>query len=352
MSRPEEFSHLILLIGTNPLPNFVVADYFLQTNPNIRTIWLLHSEENKFQAGTCKQAENLETLLRNRWDGKHKNIHFPLEKISLSDVSDAATINRELQKKIFNRYKNSGSFHLNYTGGTKAMATHTYMLLKHFQKSGQSTFSYLDANNFRLVVDGKGIVVYDLRKEVHVAFNDLISLNGFNVKNKKSIIDEKEAIVAHNKFMDLQNDERMNGSDGNNFEKYVFLKLETLKYFKLNNSDMQHNLHIKIPDWSTYFELDLIMINGYHLTGISCTVSSDKKQCKLKGFEIILRVKQIGGDEARAILITRLDKDQTRTIQEELAYETGNKDNILVLGVKDLCKEDIYLNKIEEFVFS
>ena len=45
------FNHLILLIGTNPLPNFVVADYFLRHNPNIETVWLLHSEAKWYQLG-------------------------------------------------------------------------------------------------------------------------------------------------------------------------------------------------------------------------------------------------------------------------------------------------------------
>ena len=41
------FKDLVLLIGTNPLPNFVVAEYFLGKNKNIKKIWLVHSEENK-----------------------------------------------------------------------------------------------------------------------------------------------------------------------------------------------------------------------------------------------------------------------------------------------------------------
>jgi hypothetical protein len=101
-----------------------------------------------------------------------------------------------------------------------------------------------------------------------------------------------------------------------------------------------------------YFELDIIMLNGYHLTGISCTVSDNVPFCKSRGFEIILRTRQIGGDEARAILITRLNRNQTKILQEVLVYSTGgNQENILVLGVDDLRQDDIYLRKVEEFVF-
>ncbi|MEW5804464.1 MAG: hypothetical protein AB1847_20415, partial [bacterium] len=71
MDKYQEFNNLILLIGTNPLPNFVVADYFLRINQNIQSIWLTYSEaKNMLQTGTDKQAKNLETLLRKLWEGK------------------------------------------------------------------------------------------------------------------------------------------------------------------------------------------------------------------------------------------------------------------------------------------
>lgn len=40
-----KFEHLILLIGTNPLPNFVVAEYFLRENSNLKNLYLIYSEE-------------------------------------------------------------------------------------------------------------------------------------------------------------------------------------------------------------------------------------------------------------------------------------------------------------------
>ena len=84
----------------------------------------------------------------------------------------------------------------------------------------------------------------------------------------------------------------------------------------------------------------------------SCTVSYKKESCKAKGFEVILRTRQIGGDEARAILITRSNRNQTQLLQEELVYETGGShDNILVLGIDDLKNESLYLRKIKKFVF-
>lgn len=354
--------HLILLIGTNPLPNLVVADYFLQTNPSLQTIWLLHSEENRLQAGTHEQARNLETLLRKRWHGRHANLLFPLEKISLTDVSDVTTIIREIDTKMLKRWQGDESFHLNYTGGTKAMATHVYRRLQELGRRGQQQFSYLDANNFRLVVDDYGIIFFeddsgtqteDLRKKVLLSFDDLITLHGFQKgKAKKASVGKDSPDLAFKKFLDVQNFAKMTPQEGVEFEKYIFTKLnDKFKTRLKRGGEMQHSWLINHPEWQTYFELDLIILNGYHLTGISCTVSSDMKSCKTRGFEIILRTRQIGGDEARSLLITRSNRAQTRILQDELAHETGGRENILVLGVEELGNENNYLREIEKFVF-
>jgi len=59
-----DFEHLVLLMGTNPLPNYVVAEYFLTHNRKLENIWLVHSERFGRQEGTLTQAENLESILR------------------------------------------------------------------------------------------------------------------------------------------------------------------------------------------------------------------------------------------------------------------------------------------------
>ncbi len=348
------FTDLVLLIGTNPLPNFVVAEYFLSNNDNLKNIWLLHSENNSLQAGTKTQAENLEELLRQRWKGNHSNLYFPLEKVSLSDVSNSETIRREIERKMINRLEGRSVFHLNYTGGTKAMATHVYNHLEESKNSGNDHFSYLDANNFRLVADNRGVIAEDLRQSVQMEFADLIALHGFQRRNKDmNDADFDKATQAYQKYISDPESNRMNEQDGKPFEVYLEKKLKDNFGGRLNyGKGVLRNWEIKKPQWLTHFELDIILMNGYHLTGISCTVSYKKDSCKSKGFEIILRTRQIGGDEARAVLITRSNKNKTRLLQEELVYETGrNHENILVLGIDDLRNEALYLRKIEKFVF-
>jgi len=351
MDNCKEFNHLILLIGTNPLPNFVVADYFLQINHNIQTIWLIHSEANKLQVGTDKQAKNLEALLRKRWEGKHQSLRFPLEKVSLSDVSDAVTIRGEIEKRLLKKLSNSEIFHLNYTGGTKAMASHVYLCLEALQKSGQRPFSYLDGNNFRLIVDEYGIIADDLRQKVQIDFAELIGLHGFQRVNQDRPIDFSNAQNMFQKFIDPSRTEPV--TEGYWLEEYIAVTFQKKLANRLNSGEgVLHNWVIKNPDWWTKFELDVIFVHGYHLTGISCTVGFKKESCKSKGFEIIQRTKQIGGDEARAILITGSNKNQTKILQDELVFETGgSQNNVLALGIEDLRNEKLYIQKIEEFVF-
>ncbi len=348
------FKHLVLLIGTNPLPNFVVADYFLHSNNKLQTIWLVHSEKNSFQAGTLEQAKNLEKLLHKFWEEDHSILKFPLQKVALSDVSDANTIHKEIEQKMLRKWQEEDSFHLNYTGGTKTMATHVYLCLKESKWSQQYSYSYLDANNFRLVVDDFGVVADDLRKKVKLGFADLIDLHGFERKNEdEEEVDEITAQNAYQKYISDPKTTSMNAKDGKPFEIYLKNKIKNDFGNDFNSGNgILHNWEIKKPQWKTHFELDIILLNGYHLTGISSTVAHKKDSCKNKGFEVILRTRQIGGDEARAILVTRSNRNQTQLLQQELVYETGrSQGNILVLGIDDLRNEGLYLRKIKEFVF-
>ncbi len=357
----KQFKHLVLLIGTNPLPNYVVAHCFLCINPNIQHIWLVHSEENKLQTGTDKQARNLENLLRERWEGSHQNLRYPLSRISISDVSNANIIIRDIKTKMLKEWQNGADFHLNYTGGTKAMATHVYRRLQEFQRGNRYQFSYIDANNFRLVVDEYGVVRFedctgtetdDLREIVSIDFKDLIALHGFQRINHDKEIDCNAAREAYEKFLDTSSQEKMSPREGLDFEAFVYLGVrDRLEGRNKNTVNVFHNWLIRKPNWTTKFQLDVMILHGYHLTGISCTARSDKDSCKSRGFEIIHRTKQIGGDEAGSILITRADRNTTKNLQDELTHDTGGQDNILVLGVDDLRKEDNYLTKIENFIF-
>jgi hypothetical protein len=135
--------------------------------------------------------------------------------------------------------------------------------------------------------------------------------------------------------------------DGTWLEAYVYQSLE--KAFKGSNISIDKNWKIKKSGWTTDFELDVVLMNGYQLIGISCTTSGQNSICKSKGFEIIHRTQQIGGEEAKAVVITRLEPDRKAALQDELGIDTGGKTNILVFGLEDL-KEDRLIREIKDFI--
>lgn len=410
-----------MLVGTNPLPDFVVAEYLLNNNSSLREIFLLYSEETQLQRGTKAYADNLQKILMEHHGEKNLIFH----EIPLADISSAQEIERDLKKKLAKKLKTASSVHLNYTGGTKAMGIHVYRWFEGYSKETNitATFSYLDARTFQIVTDSEGRITDDLRNHVKLNLNELLTLHGFkkekvvtdeiNLFNdamtkfkekvdqckiadyfhcykRESFVDEKGRLIRTIKdfkknlekntfkpqgaFLEivlaLPEDYRIfdnNGLfkepksnrylektieflDGKWLEKYVYDVLKT--GLCGDNVTIDMNWEMKKPTWSSpnqRFELDVILMKGYQLIGISCTTASSKHLCKSKGFEIFMRTRQIGGEEARAVLVTRLSNSHKDELQAELEVDTGGKENILVLGADDL-KDYILVERMRDFM--
>jgi len=413
-----DFKHLILLVGTNPLPSYIVADYYLHKNPYIEEIWLVHSEKTNFQDGTYVYAENLKKAIeKNLIIGRSSPVSFSF--VPLSNVSNAKEISRDIYKLLIQNLSEDSSVHLNYTGGTKVMGTHIYLTLEKALKILKKSYSYLDARTFSIIDDAEGCITSDLRDSVKLAFKDLIYMHEFERKNidssndfglvtekfrkiigagclqeyfnagagydrtlfenmhKKGELAEKvkqinrvkiEAYKPNQVFKGILdsfppgcnlindictiNDSNFKRAvrflDGEWFERFIYCLLKE----KLNmpNAEILFDWKIKKKNWKTDFQLDVILVKGYQLIGISCTTSRSKPICKSKGFEIIQRSRQIGGDEARAILFTLLDTYNKTELQNELMEDTGGAmSNILVFGFNDINDEYI-IDKIKDFI--
>lgn len=426
---------LILLIGTNPLPNHVVASFFLKNTTELNRIWLVYSEGNSRQQGTYELVNNIKALLEKKYEG----IDWKL--VPLSSVSKASSILQDFQKSCLKKLRDNPSVHLNYTGGTKAMGIHVYRSLEHpdslftgdIPPIRAKSFSYLDVRTFKIIEDETGSLTQDLRQhpEVSLSFEQMIGLHGFHRVNLQPsdaqvpvfssvvsaftrIIDDgqlteflnksqggydrkflkhikrpqdlakrpkdlnacrlqrhtpnalfREILEAFPKGYRLIKDGKLTATefdtnacckrtikflDGLWFEEYLS---EIIKR-RFPELKVETNWEIAKNDWRTNFELDIVLVQGYQLVGVSCTTSGDKARCKNKGFEILQRTRQIGGDEAKAILITCLAEDRAgdnmaKIVEEELQFDTGNTGNILVLGIHDLAEETL-VSKIQEFI--
>lgn len=428
-------NHVVLLVGTNPLPNYVVAQYLLTQYPDFKTISLVYSKATNQNSGTRKYADSIAKLLK----GKHSQKTLLFEYVELTDVSKDTNIKNDICDKLLKKCDSSTHLHLNYTGGTKAMVTHIYQMLNEAKdKLASVSFSYLDARSFSLRFDGDAATdSEDLRAYVSLTLDELIHLHDFKKKKGQGPPAQVEHPEAVSIFRDLiQKNELKRYYDPNggwhrsrflnkNKPEYLAstpnqLKIETfndgpvqepfllisrtmpVKIFaqdgrfdlqKLGDNWIQRETQETIqkenfettikfldgvwlenyvldvlqkatPDspfglgWVIHkdgwalnndFELDVLFLNGYQLVAISCTTSSKKALCKSKGFEVLLRTKQIGGDESLSIVICRADANTVQQIESELKTDTGSQANIRVLGQDDL-QPDRLAKEITDFV--
>lgn len=133
-----QVDRLFVLVGENPLPNYVAARSLLKESG---TVYLVHSTD------TTSKAESLKRNLPS----------IKTEKISLgSKETNSQYIRVQIQKKVEDILQNSSekqTFGLNYTGGTKAMSVHSYRALFDVDGVDNPVFSYLDARNLQMLID-------------------------------------------------------------------------------------------------------------------------------------------------------------------------------------------------------
>jgi hypothetical protein len=136
--------HLILLVGGNPLPNAVAGMLLARSDA---TVSLVQSAPTRHSPGTGEIAQRLGTWLKNR----RPELNVRYKEV---DESDPASIWSAMRDQL--RDVNRVPVGLNYTGGTKAMAVHSYRAaLAHWAQIHAITepvCSYLDARTLRMVL--------------------------------------------------------------------------------------------------------------------------------------------------------------------------------------------------------
>ncbi len=71
--------------------------------------------------------------------------------------------------------------------------------------------------------------------------------------------------------------------------------------------------------------------------------------CKSKAFEIYHRTHQIGGDEARALLISPLAEDVKIKIEQDLETDTGGQAKLKIMGIRDLKPKNLW-QEIKKYI--
>lgn len=141
---------LVLLIGSNNIPNFVTAQYLLMPDrddveelPVPGKLFLVYSGD------TEKFKESLVECLKVTCD---KIVDVPLG----SDERNHEAICRKLREKLEEHQKDVSSIHLNYTGGTKTMVLAAYEAVVNANVQ-KKCYSYVDPKNYKIVTTMKDI---------------------------------------------------------------------------------------------------------------------------------------------------------------------------------------------------
>lgn len=365
---------LFLLVGSNPLPNYV-ATHLLAKD----TVVLLHSTK------TTRVAERLARQLRK--ERQDLAVHF-----YTIPESDGPIIASEVEKAVrsFPAGKTAG---LNYTGGTKPMAVYSYRSL--FQMSPRTVFSYLDARTLSMVIDpGSGPVQrIPVGRQISMTLEQIASLHGYEIKESRksprnkliaaAIADVHLAPDGMQQWRNWLNTWSSGASlpDMNRFPALTpviqafahvcwgsatesgvaaalgFQRLNQCgKYFVggwledyVIEALTQVNQQLQLDDYACEmklkaakrpdFELDAALTIGYQLFAISCIVSEEKGKAKEHLLEIFVRAGQLGGDEARFAAVTFCDDRNVGALHSEVTEAWDAAGKIRVFGrrhIRDL----------------
>lgn len=189
-----QVKHLFLLVGENPLPNYVAASKLLDRKllDKGAKAYLVYTEQTKSQKNALLRGLN--------------DIGIKSEPVDLVDFKADA---HEIYTRVYKKAKDlDGNVGLNYTGGTNAMAVHAYRALLDCKKP-ETFCSYLDSRTLRMYVDRPGIKPFWEKVELEVPLKQLFNLHDFKWQEQQPPLIEPTLPEAAAEFVRLYQDEEI-----------------------------------------------------------------------------------------------------------------------------------------------
>lgn len=371
---------LILLVGANPLPNYLAACALQPA-----CVALVYTRATKDAKDRLRDA--LKHVL-----GDSARFEEPL----VEDATSATRVRRVVDPLV--RRADGGVF-LNYTGGTKVMAAHARLAFYEAQGKPQHA-SYLDEGGVEsepcLRFDDGTSKPLSTYENVPLTLDTVLALHGITRKLRKvlepapSIDDAREIlckVLADPNLANRLYDERkrlekfgnpMKAGDepfradrygltlsvpvfptseqlaslANRNEKESWFKqwyefigggwLEQWVAEQVRQIGLQPQPEVAVGfdafrgPARAQLEMDVAVIRGHRSYFISCTTDRDKGMCKLKLFEVAVRSQQLGGDLARAALACLADDQTASKLQADIDDVWGAKNTTKVFGISDL----------------
>lgn len=323
---------LALLVGSNPLPNYLAA---MMLEP--REVNLVYSPQ------TTEPRDYLCAALQQR--------KITVSTVCVDDATDTRKIRDACQGLVVD--------HLHYSGGTKSMAAHARQACN----LGDSQASYLDERKGLLRFDDG----YDVRLdqcELGLTLDLLLKLHGIDrvaaTEERAGLPTDDDALVVATGILQntslvdvirqkLRPEGRKRGvteakgapwrpqDDGltlsasvlpgedwtsaryKSWDKFLtsgWLEVWTATLIRacLDGSPAAVEVSVtckRTRPSPTQFEIDVALIRGHRVQVVSCTTDRTKPLCKSKLFEVAMRARQMGGDLARSALVSLLDGSDT-----------------------------------------
>ncbi len=340
---------LILTVGTNPIPVWVALHHLKDHLPHPIHVRLVYTEETK------SERDRLLKCSRGAFSSD------TVETVSGNPSTVRDDITRNLKDNLPD---NTTCIHVHYTGGTKVMCVETVVAAEAvtavLSEPIDLETSYLDprADSGATLVDRDGnALVSDTRKGVKPCLHCVAELNGFelgpfpyeywdesgNNRTKEctapGTLSEQQlarGCAALRSGMNLTSDLLEYGA-------YAALQRALADIARQSpdrrNYKLFHKVYVRranATDASVKpFELDVVAVLGYQIVVVSCTLAYEHRLVKQKGMEAILRMRQLGGVEARAIVLCGASREAQRLIQAELKEATGHSSLSLEIWGKD-----------------
>lgn len=232
--------HLVLLVGSNPLPNVVAGKLLIQPGG---TISLIHSKDS------APVAEKLKAWLEKNYE---KKVFAKLVEV---DESCPRSIYGKVKEQLdkIRQKGNIDSVGLNYTGGTKMMSVQAYRAVEWWAQKEKITpqFSYLDAKTLNMVFDPYPSEEREEERKyvglsVKLCLEDLLDLHGRKIGNNnppnREILlpntakrlamhsnDTEGFIKSWNKWVDRQKDKDELDASNKEYFRYAIITNDNKK---------------------------------------------------------------------------------------------------------------------------
>lgn len=255
---------LILLMGSNPIPNYIIAKYLTEIEkygevkfniPDL--IVFVHTSK------TARFARQIQSVLNLSSD-------FEIQEVKLDEDGRKPKI---IRKKIIEKLdeirnnKKIISIHLNYIGGTKTMAVQTTKAVEKWVQDHPEVdclVSDVDPKNHKIILSDNGIgypIIGDLRERIKLSINELLQLHNMEIndggKNELSV-DELDLILFCKELLNkYQSDEEKTfskkmGEYGRKYNNFAKGRNDNEKERKIVDNpgyfnQLKKNIYTKLP---------------------------------------------------------------------------------------------------------